>query len=474
MLAATTILLVITGIAPWIEWLDFPFERTITALDNLMMIDQLALFMFVVIIVIMSTSYLLQSLEQSLLESREHARRAEESAHCFAQQAQELAERNARLEEVERELRVSMAQTEKRLAHIQALQRIDQAIATNQDVYKTLDIALTQVAVELQVDAAAVWLTNPVGHTIEYIAGRGLHFPIHQRSHPMNGNTCAVRVATEQRMVCIDQTGASEHCTSPVLETHKELTQYYGVPLIARNQVKGVLELFQRTPIQPDQEWLSFLNILAGQTAIAIDHAELLAELQRTNDELTLAYDATIMALAHALELRDAETEGHSRRVTELTLQLARQMNFDDETLVHIGRGAILHDIGKMAVPDAILLKSGPLTQTEYTIMQQHTIYAYNMLAPIPFLQPALDIPYCHHEKWDGSGYPRRLKHEEIPLAARIFAVIDVYDALGSDRPYRKRWSLERIKAYLDEQAGVHFDPTVVHLFCSISRIFRT
>src|SRR5689334_22264450 len=176
--------------------------------------------------------------------------------------------------------------------------------------------------------------------------------------------------------------------------------------------------------MKADKNWSAFGEMLAQQTAIAIDNVELFDNLQRSNLDLGLAYDATIEGWSHALDLRDHETEGHTQRVTEMTVRLGRMMGMDDVAMVHMRRGALLHDIGKMGIPDAILLKPGPLTEHEWTIMKLHPVYAYELLSPIAFLHPALDIPYCHHEKWDGSGYPRGLKGEEIPLAARIFAVV--------------------------------------------------
>ena len=191
-------------------------------------------------------------------------------------------------------------------------------------------------------------------------------------------------------------------------------------------------------------------------------------QLEQANLKLTLAYDETLVGWARALELRDRETEGHSQRVTEMTVRLARVMGVDEDELVHVRRGALLHDIGKMAIPDSVLLNSQPLTDEEQRIMHQHPIYAYQMLSPISYLAPALDIPYYHHERWDGTGYPKGLKGEQIPLTARIFAVVDVWDALSSDRTYRAAWSEEKVLAYIQEQAGTHFDPQVVEQFIKI------
>ncbi len=189
------------------------------------------------------------------------------------------------------------------------------------------------------------------------------------------------------------------------------------------------------------------------------------AQIRQANLKLALAYDETLAGWAHALELRNKETEGHSQRVTKLTVRLAQTLGMSEQEIVHVRRGALLHDIGKMGIPDTILLKPGPLTDQERQVMQQHSIYAYQMLSPITYLHPALDIPYCHHEKWNGTGYPRSLKGTQIPLAARIFTIVDVWDALQSDRPYRKAWSEDKARAYISEHAGTHFDPQIVEVF---------
>jgi len=240
---------------------------------------------------------------------------------------------------------------------------------------------------------------------------------------------------------------------------------YYGVPLIAKGKLVGVLEIFHRSSLNPDTEWVNYLRLLASQVAIAIENITMFNDLQRTNVDLTLAYDATIEGWAHGLELKDVETEGHSRRVVELTMNLARKMEIRGEKLGHIRRGALLHDIGKMGIPDSILQKPGKLSDEEWQIMRQHPVFAFEWLSPIQYLQPALEIPYAHHERWDGTGYPRGLEGEQIPLAARIFAIVDVWDALNSDRPYRKAWSREKTLDHIKEQSGKHFDPRVADAF---------
>ncbi|HET9913858.1 MAG TPA: HD domain-containing phosphohydrolase [Anaerolineales bacterium] len=188
-------------------------------------------------------------------------------------------------------------------------------------------------------------------------------------------------------------------------------------------------------------------------------------KLREANAHLLAAYEATIEGWSRALDLRDRETEGHSRRVTELTVKLAKARGMSSEEIINLRRGALLHDMGKIGIPDAILHKPAALTAEEWVIMRKHPQFVYDMLYSVEYLRPALDIPYCHHEKWDGTGYPRGLKGEQIPLAARLFAIVDVWDALTSDRPYRPAWSREEALTYIREQSGTHFEPEVVELF---------
>ena len=243
---------------------------------------------------------------------------------------------------------------------------------------------------------------------------------------------------------------------------------YYGVPLITKGEVKGVLEVFHRSPLDPDPEWLVFLETMAGQAAIAIDDAQLFEKLQRSNNELAMAYEATIEGWSRAMDLRDKETEGHTQRVTEMTTKLAWTMGMSNEQIGHIRHGALLHDMGKLGVPDSILFKAGNLTDEECVIMHKHPQFAYDLLSSIEYLRPALDIPHYHHEKWDGTGYPQGLKGEQIPLSARLFAVVDVWDALRSDRPYRASWTHEKALEYIRAQEGTHFDPKAVELFMQV------
>ena len=199
--------------------------------------------------------------------------------------------------------------------------------------------------------------------------------------------------------------------------------------------------------------------------AISVGAYVIATILNKTIKDVTIAYDETIQGWAAALDMRDTETMGHSKRMVELTLKLASRLSVPQKELIHIRRGVLIHDIGKMAVPDSILHKSSSLTEEEWAIMRKHPEHAYTYLANVKYLRPALDIPYCHHEKWDGSGYPQGLQGEAIPLAARIFAIVDVWDALLSDRPYRRGWERETIIEYLRKESGKHFDPEIVPVF---------
>lgn len=217
------------------------------------------------------------------------------------------------------------------------------------------------------------------------------------------------------------------------------------------------------------QAFIAVVRDITERKETQLRVGRLVLDLQSMNIELERSYDATLNGWISALDLRDHETEGHSWRVTELSVQLARHMNMSEQEIVHLRRGALLHDIGKMGIPDSVLLKPGPLTEPEWDVMRRHPKYAYDWLSSIEFLRPALDIPYCHHEKWDGSGYPRGLKGEEIPLAARIFAVVDVWDALRSDRPYRPALPESSTRRYIMSHSGKHFDPAVVEAFLSMN-----
>jgi putative nucleotidyltransferase with HDIG domain len=349
------------------------------------------------------------------------------------------------------------------------LHDIDLAITASMDLRVTLNVLLLHVLTQLEVDAANVLLLNPHLQTLEFAAGRGFRTDALKNTRLRLGEGYAGRAALERKLVHLpDLRGRKTDFLRSPFFSAEGFVAYYGMPLIAKGQVKGVLEIFHRAPLAAGPDWVNLLETLTGQAAIAIDNAQLFDNLQRSNLELSLAYDATIEGWSRAMDLRDRETEGHTQRVTELTERLARAMDISEAEIVHIRRGALLHDIGKMGVPDNILLKPGKLTDDEWKIMHQHPQFAYQMLAPIDYLKPAFDIPYCHHEKWDGTGYPRGLKGEQIPLAARLFAVVDVWDALMRDRPYREAWPEEKVLEHIKAGSGTHFDPKAVELFLKV------
>ena len=378
-----------------------------------------------------------------------------QNAQLYSLSQHELAERRRAEKGLQLQLR-----------RLSALQNINLAITTTIDLQIPLLLLLEQVVNELEVDAADILLLNTENQYLEYVAARGFQTDALKYTRLEIGEGLAGRAAEEKQTIHVeDMTSNMTSLNQSPLFRKEKFISYFGVPLISKGEVKGVLEIFHRSPLKPNKEWLNFLNTLTSETAIAVDNAQLFKDLEQSNVNLTEAYETTLEGWARTLELRDHETEGHSQRVAQMTLRLAGKMGMKEQEFIHIQRGSLLHDIGKMGIPDNILLKEGPLSKEEWTVMHRHPIYAYDMLSTIPFLKRSLDIPYCHHEKWDGSGYPHGLKGKEIPLAARIFAIIDVWDALCSDRPYRKAWTEDKAIAYIREQSGTHFDPEVVKAF---------
>jgi PAS domain S-box-containing protein len=357
-------------------------------------------------------------------------------------------------------------ETDRRLRQMQSLHTIDLAITSSVDLALTLSVVLEQLTIQLGVTAGTVLVYNARASTLDPIAVRGFLAPGLERIKLRLGEGLAGQAALERQAVTVDD--LRRHPDVPARQqifNSDGLVFYYAEPLLSKGQLKGVLEVFSQTQFEPSIEWLDFLETISSQTATAIADVDLFNNLQRTNIELTLAYDATIEGWSRAMDLRDKETQGHTERVTEMAVRLGEQLGLTEDQLTHIRRGALLHDIGKMGVPDHVLLKPGPLTEEEWALMRMHPSYAYEMLSPIAYLQPAIDIPYCHHEKWDGTGYPRGLKGEQIPLAARIFAVVDVWDALRSDRPYRPSWPAAKVREHIISLSGTHFDPKVVNVF---------
>ncbi len=383
---------------------------------------------------------------------------------------EELMRKNVELEQEIIARLEAEKQAKIRLQHLSTLHAIDMVITSNLDLKVTMKLFLEQVVPQLGVDAGDLLLLDKHRQTLEFGASWGFRRKDIEKSHVRLGEGSAGEAALKREMVLISDLHDPQNSFRRMdLIKDEGFIGYIGIPLTAKGQVKGVLEIYQRDYLDQDAEWYDFLEALAVQAAIAIDNATLFKELQTSNAELILAYDTTIEGWSRALELRDKETEGHTQRVTEMTVRMARDLGMKEEDLVHVRRGALLHDIGKMAVPDSILMKAGPLTQEEQTIMRQHPKNAFEMLSPIVYLRPALDIPYCHHEKWDGTGYPRGLKGEQIPLAARIFSLADNWDALVSERRYHEAWSEEKVAEHIRSLSGSHFDPNLVEKFIALN-----
>jgi PAS domain S-box-containing protein len=359
--------------------------------------------------------------------------------------------------------------TYEQLEQLSALRAIDRMILTSNHLAETLDAVLGKITDLLCVDAAEILLYEPKSKMLQPAALIGLEEALEGNGPVELGQARCGHVVLRRQMEFVPDLSQVEDEGTPLSrKAYHEFTSYLALPLIAGGEIKGVLQLFQRTRMDPGDEWFGFLNALADLAAIAIDHSQLFENQKITNQRLAEAYDRTIMGWSKALDLRDHETEGHSQRVTEMSARLAYAMGIPESDMIYVRWGAMLHDIGKVGVPDQILLKPGPLTAAEWEVMRQHPIFAHELLSPIRFLGPAVDIPYFHHESWDGAGYPWGLKGLDIPLLARIFAVVDSWDALLSDRPYRTGWDPERALAYIRAQAGKQFDPEVARVFLDL------
>jgi response regulator RpfG family c-di-GMP phosphodiesterase len=382
-------------------------------------------------------------------------------------------ELETRVQERTAELAAAKEQVEQQLSRIKSLRAIDLAILGTTDLRLALKTVLEETASRLQAEIGAVFLLNPQTLMLELSSVIGNRRRDTERVTVRLGDGISGRAALERRTIMAPNLAdVAMESAAPVRAavSAESIRAGYATPLIVKGKVIGALSVGFRSSFNADQDWLDFFEALAGQAAMAIDSAKTLEALQRSNVDLALAYDTTIEGWSRALDLRDEETEGHSQRVTEMAIALGRLAAMSDAELVHVKRGALLHDMGKLGIPDAILLKPGKLTEDEWAIMRKHPAYAYELLSPTAYLRPSLDIPYCHHEKWDGSGYPRGLSGEHIPLAARLFAVADVCDALRANRPYRKGWPEEKIREHISALAGTHFDPRAVELFDQLMR----
>ena len=366
--------------------------------------------------------------------------------------------------------RLQQQQLAEQVERLKALRAIDTAITSGADLKSNLYLILESLVSLLKIDSADIMLIDAGTQKLEYKAGLGFQgSDVAQSLLALDQGFAGVAVRDRRLMTYPD---LSEVEDGYARQLQKEgYASYFCAPLIAKQTVQGVLEIYHRTPLDPDPAWLDFLSALAGQAAVAIDSGRLVESLHQSNYHLSQAYEETLHGWAKALELRTQESEGRTRAMAEMTLQLAGIFGIDPARRPHIYRGALLHDLGLVAIPDAILFKPGPLTEAEWQIIRQHPLYAQQILNAIEYLNPAIAIPYAHHERWNGSGYPLGLKAAAIPLEARIFAVVDVWDALSSERPYRAAWNQAKIAGYLIQQSGVLFDPQVVEAFLKLPQI---
>jgi PAS domain S-box-containing protein len=361
------------------------------------------------------------------------------------------------------------AQIQRQVSFLSALREIDRAISGSMDPRLSLSLLLTHTTDELGVDAAAVWTFRPEMQILERLVERGLRpRPPHLATQRL-GEGPVGRAAHERRRVFLEDLRASGEQSRLVEAALAEgFVNLHALPLIAKGEVRGVLEVYQRLPKAgapprpPDNEWHDFLTALAGEAAIALDNALLFNGLQRANVGLSAAFDSLLDSFARALDQRHGEPEGHSRRVADLTDALGRAQGLDGADLNHARRGGLLHDVGKLRVPERILLKPEPLTGQEWQALRQAPAQARDLLATVALLRPAAEALYGLHEHWDGSGYPLGLAGERIPLLARLGAVASAWEALRTDRPYRPALSPAQARVHLNAAAGKQFDPKVV------------
>ena len=354
---------------------------------------------------------------------------------------------------------------------LSTLLKVSSSLASTMELSEVLQIAIEHVADLLGLETGAIYTlegeTLILGATTPPLPSQ---FPDELRSARLEDHPHIKKTITTRSPVYLqDARTASLTPAERVIVDSRSLISILYFPLLLKENAIGVFIV--GTTNQPRQfipSEIDLSHVLSFEVALAIANAKLYKEAQQAIAQISQAYDATLEGWSRMLDLRDQATEEHTHRVTELTVALAKKMGFPESELGHIRRGVLLHDIGKMGIPDSILQKPGPLTEAEWAIMQTHPEKAYKVLSRIDYLLPAVDNPYCHHEKWDGTGYPRKLRGKEIPLSTRIFAVVDVYDALTSDRPYRKAWEKEKVLAYIREQSGKHFCPDAVVAFCKM------
>lgn len=359
---------------------------------------------------------------------------------------------------------------------INTIHSINKAITANLEISIILDELIENIVTQLGMDAAMVLLADDAGREYRFDRGKGFKTSPAQQGRVISAESLPrTEYGGKKKFVIPDLRAEGSRFDS----MHKDIyglsgagfveeegfVGYINIPLVGREQLLGILELYSRSPLKPNKLWLNALTAVTGQAAVALYSATQFRMVQIANRKLSEAYESIIEGWARALDYRDHETEGHSRRVCANTMTLVSFLGIDGDSVRDIRRGALLHDIGKLRVPDRVLLKPGGLDADEWEIMKKHSEMGARMLQPMEFLKNAIDIPLYHHEKWNGTGYPKKLRGEEIPVAARIFSIIDVWDAICSDRPYRKALPRDEALAVIRKGEGEHFDPKVFEAF---------
>lgn len=349
------------------------------------------------------------------------------------------------------------------LERMRSLHEIDTVITSTFDLKTSFDFILGEITLHLNAPAAAVLFVDTETHSFRYAACKGFYKPVTGREIFQLPRTVTEIIATQKFIS--EEIPEAASTDWPDFYRTENFRSVHATPLRVKGRLCGILEVFHRHPVTPDKDWVEYLETLGGQAALAFDNITLHNTLQRSNMELRFAYDATIEGWARALDLRRHEPEGHTQRMADLTLQFARHAGVAENSLQAIRWGVLLHDIGLVGIPDRLLNKATPLTARERAILQQHPVYARDLLEPISFLKNAIEIPYSHHEKWNGSGYPQGLSGEQIPLSARLFAIVDTWDALTHPRPYRPALTAQQALEHIHAHIGEDFDPQLVPIF---------
>jgi len=357
--------------------------------------------------------------------------------------------------------------TQLRLQHFGVLRDLDRSISQKENLISIFDLSMAYIMEQLGAHAVAVLLLNSSKDKLECIHGKGIQsIDFYRTSMPLDDCfKSQANISNYSKEDLFRVFECRENCERAKMFADRGYATFYGAPLVINGEVIGVIEIFHQQTLIIDRDRNYFLETLASKIADAIANTGLFNDLLGSDIPLPLFDQNGLSNLTRALKLQSEETEVHALKAASTAAALAHSLGVGDNHLGSVKRGALLHDIGKLGIPEDILNKPGPLSGYEWNIMRRHPVYAYNLIKPIPSLKDSIEIPYCHHEKWDGTGYPRGIEGKDIPISARIFSVVDVWEALRSNRPYRSAWTDNQARNYIHQQSGSHFDPEVVNKF---------